>query len=169
MTPRDVTTADDIALVAAIADEIWREHFPAVITPEQIEYMLEKYQSRRAITEQVSTGALTYHLMMDADVACGYYAHRDDDEGVFLSKLYVKKEHRGKGLARAAVARLEASARVLPRKRIWLTCNKHNDVALAVYERLGFETVDAVVTDIGAGFVMDDYILEKRVQARERP
>jgi ribosomal protein S18 acetylase RimI-like enzyme len=162
MGHRRVTTAEDIALVASLAEEIWREHFPRIITDAQIAYMLEKYQSERAIAEQVSAATLTYDLLTDGDEACGYCAYREADDGLFLSKLYVRMQHRGKGLARAAIERFAAAARALPRSRIWLTCNKHNDVALAAYARLGFETVDAVVTDIGDGFVMDDYILEKR-------
>ena len=49
-------------------------------------------------------------------------------------------------------------------KGIWLTCNRHNTDTLAVYEHLGFTKVREEVTDIGNGFVMDDYILEYEVK-----
>ena len=42
---------------------------------------------------------------------------------------------------------------------VYLTCNKHNANSLAVYEK-GFKKINEDVTDIGNGYVMDDYIYE---------
>jgi hypothetical protein len=50
-------------------------------------------------------------------------------------------------------------------KKIWLTCNRHNTKTIAVYEHLGFQKVNEEVTDIGNGFVMDDYIFEYEVKS----
>ena len=44
---------------------------------------------------------------------------------------------------------------------LYLTVNKHNELGIRAYRAKGFETIDAVETDIGEGFVMDDYIMEK--------
>lgn len=44
-------------------------------------------------------------------------------------------------------------------EKIWLTCNKHNDNTLAIYDHLGFVITNEQEADIGNGFVMDDYIL----------
>ena len=46
---------------------------------------------------------------------------------------------------------------------MYLTVNKHNDLGIRAYKAKGFETIDAVETDIGNGFIMDDYIMEKKV------
>ena len=46
---------------------------------------------------------------------------------------------------------------------IWLTCNKHNDHTLKVYDHLGFHTIRSEKNDIGNGFYMDDYIMEYSV------
>lgn len=45
-------------------------------------------------------------------------------------------------------------------KKIQLTVNKHNINSINAYKKWGFKTIDSVVTDIGSGFVMDDYIME---------
>lgn len=42
--------------------------------------------------------------------------------------------------------------------RIYLTVNKHNKRAIAAYERFGFARTEEAASDIGGGFVMDDYI-----------
>jgi diamine N-acetyltransferase len=42
-----------------------------------------------------------------------------------------------------------------------LTVNKNNTGAISVYEKIGFRNVGSLVQDIGSGFVMDDYAMEK--------
>ena len=44
-----------------------------------------------------------------------------------------------------------------------LAVNKHNFNAIAAYRKHGFIVREAVVKEIGGGFVMDDYIMEKRL------
>jgi ribosomal protein S18 acetylase RimI-like enzyme len=42
-----------------------------------------------------------------------------------------------------------------------LAVNKSNRSAISAYLKHGFRVGDAVVKDIGGGFVMDDYIMVK--------
>lgn len=46
---------------------------------------------------------------------------------------------------------------------LWLTVNKDNAGAIAWYTRKGFKNAGAIVQDIGAGYVMDDYRMEKSI------
>ena len=39
--------------------------------------------------------------------------------------------------------------------------NKNNKDAIEKYIHLGFKQIDFVVPDIGNGYVMDDYVMEK--------
>ena len=45
-------------------------------------------------------------------------------------------------------------------RAIWLTVNKYNANTIAAYKKMGFETIGDGVTDIGSGYVMDDYFME---------
>ena len=47
---------------------------------------------------------------------------------------------------------------------MYLTVNKYNELGVRAYQGKGFETIDAVETDIGHGFIMDDFIMERRAQ-----
>jgi RimJ/RimL family protein N-acetyltransferase len=85
------------------------------------------------------------------------------DNDVFLSKFYVRQSARGCGVGRAMLNRILAFARAHDAGRIWLSCNKHNAISLAAYEKLGFNITGDVVTDIGGGFVMDDFVLEMKL------
>jgi RimJ/RimL family protein N-acetyltransferase len=84
-----------------------------------------------------------------------------DDGVVQLSKLYLLEKCRGQGLGKEMLTFAEQRCRELGAGTLWLTVNKYNAGPIAFYKRMGFENVGAIVTDIGGGFVMDDYRMQK--------
>ncbi len=149
--------------IADLAEVIWNEHFTPIIGKEQVDYMVEKFQSYPALKEQTADG-YEYYQLFDRNVFCGYTGiHPGEDGRLFLSKLYIKKEYRGRHLATQAFDFLQDLCRERGYSAIWLTCNKYNKNSLAVYRHLGFDTVDTQEADIGGGFIMDDYIMEYRI------
>ena len=153
----------DIHAVVDLADEIWREHYTPLIGKEQVAYMLERFQSFEAIAAQVADGC-EYVLARTDGRDAGYTAIRPESDGtVFLSKLYVLKELRGQGIGRAMYDHILSRCRACRVETLWLTVNKNNVDAIAAYRALGFVVSAAIVTDIGNGFVMDDYRMELRV------
>ena len=159
-----IKTADvaDAPLLEALAKEIWTQHYADIITLEQISYMLDRFQSAEAIVQDMQSGAV-YDIAYADGEPCGYSAAEPDETGLFLSKLYVRQSCRGQGIARAMVNRIVHRAQETGAVRISLKCNKYNTNSLAAYERLGFTFAYPCVTDIGNGFVMDDYVLEKMI------
>ena len=93
--------------------------------------------------------------------AQGYLAIQPQGDCLFLSKLYVRAAARARGHARAAIYFAEQYAHQLQLKQLALTVNRQNLLAITIYERLGFINAGPIVTDIGDGFVMDDYRMEK--------
>ena len=159
-----VTDEEQIATVSALADEIWREHYPAIISNEQILYMLECFQSKPAIRQQIDDG-YHYALILVDQKPAGYLAVRIDPEEktLFISKIYLCRDMRGKGGGYAASEYITALAQDKGCSRIWLTVNRMNRIAISAYERWGFRISGEVVADIGEGFVMDDYRMEKQL------
>jgi hypothetical protein len=49
-------------------------------------------------------------------------------------------------------------------KRLRLFVNKHNVQAVRAYLRQGFVFDQDVITDIGDGFVMDDFVMVKHLE-----
>ncbi len=145
--------------VAELAEKIWHECFVDIITVGQIDYMVEKYQSLNAMTEQVENQKYTYFAVREDGELCGYIGVKpESDDRFFLSKLYLRKDKRGRGIARLMLDRVFEEAGSLGKKSVYLTVNKHNDHAIDVYKAVGFKIIDEAVTDIGNGYVMDDYI-----------
>ncbi|MDD5218808.1 MAG: GNAT family N-acetyltransferase [Candidatus Omnitrophica bacterium] len=158
-----VSDAESIGRVETLAGRIWREHYTPIIGEAQVEYMLEKFQSRQAISKQIGQGNL-YYLVRDArGEDMGYLGVVPRAKELFLSKVYLTAEHRGKGYGRQALAFIEKLAKEKKLGKMTLTVNKHNGEAIRAYQRAGFKIVEAVLTDIGNGFAMDDYKMEKAV------
>ena len=146
---------------ALASSDARHEFFPSVLSTEQIDYMVEKFQSAQAMKEQMKSEGYKYFLLLNGGTRVGYTAIRHDGDGrLFLSKLYVKKEHRGKGYATEVFEFLKRYCRENGLTAIWLTVNKHNSTAISVYEKRGFRKIGEGVTDIGKNFVMDDFYFQ---------
>lgn len=158
-----VITDVQVRQTARLAEEIWTEHFTAIIGAEQVEYMLDKFQSENAITDQIQHKGYMYYLIEETKQPIGYCAIIQEEDGLFLSKLYIKKAMRGKGIARRTIDFLTTIALERNLGKIWLTVNKNNIGPIAAYEKLGFVNTGPFVQDIGGGFIMDDYKMDLKL------
>lgn len=158
METKLIKTDEEINALVSLADEIWHEAFSSLLTVSQINYMLDKFLSAEAVKESVKTG-YEYYFLRDEDQILGFTAICPKEDGtLFLSKLYIKKEYRGKGYLKSSFDFLKDYAKSKELKCIWLTVNKHNDRAIAAYKKMGMDIIRSEITDIGSGFVMDDYV-----------
>lgn len=150
--------------IAALAREIWRKHYVPIVGEVQVEYMLERFESADAIRDAIARGD-EYWLALGGETLVGYLALRTDEDPRFLklNKLYLCEPARGSGWGRRLLSFAEARARDRGAEVLWLLVNKQNP-AVHFYERVGFSRAAECVTDIGHGFVMDDFRMEKRVR-----
>lgn len=156
-------TNEHLTILSTLSNEIWHEFFIKILSPDQIDYMVEKFQSYHAMKNQMDIQGYHYYLIQSDEKNIGYFAIRYDEEKVFLSKLYLHKSARGKGISSLAFDKIEKLACNADKKSIWLTVNKYNSHTIDVYKHRGFKTIRAEVTDIGHGYVMDDYVMEKEL------
>ena len=157
-----VLDEDQIETIEGLACEIWCEHFTPIIGQAQVDYMLEKFQSKKAIVEQIENGFLYFLIKNDNDPV-GYAGVLVKKNQLFLSKLYIRSAERGNGYGRKVIEILEKLAIEKGLRKISLTVNKNNSGTIEMYKKLGFENCGSIVQDIGDGFVMDDYIMEKGI------
>ncbi len=153
--------AGSVCRIEKLAREIWREYYISIIGEAQVEYMLERFQSVPALNSQIRNGFLYYLLKIDGKFS-GYFAVLPEKhkERLFLSKIYLLSSARGKGYGRKTLEFIETLAGP-GLNRISLTVNKGNNGAIKAYLKCGFTISGKQVTDIGGGFVMDDYFMEK--------
>mgnify|MGYP000456985474 FL=1 len=160
----EITVANktsDYILIEELADVIWREHYIPIVGKPQIDYILDKFQSAKAIQNQIENEDFEYFIMHFDKKPAGYIAIKKEKEHLFLSKIYVLSSQRGKKIGKAAMLKAEEKAKAYHLKAIRLGVNINNTNSIKAYEKLGFKIVKSFVTDIGNGFVMDDYIMEK--------
>ena len=155
-------TEFDFNTIASLAEIIWKEHYTPIIGIEQVNYMLDKFQSPETIQEQILNGAKYYTIKFEGN-AKGYLSISKKEDSLFLSKLYVLSSSRGKGIGKSAMQFIESESNRLGYNKISLTVNKYNKASIKAYEKMGFIKIKDLVIDIGRGFIMDDYYMEKQL------
>jgi ribosomal protein S18 acetylase RimI-like enzyme len=150
---------DDIPVLRALAERIWRGSYAEMISPEQMEYMLGRMYSEETIRRELAEGVL-WELVRLSGEPIGFLSITFGTDGVAkLNKLYLLPELQGRGLGQGMLARVFAVAVERGAREVRLQVNKGNVRAQRVYERAGFRIAEAAVFDIGGGFVMDDFVM----------
>lgn len=155
--------AENIEEIALLADEIWHEYWPSILSSAQIDYMLQKFQSEKAIQKQIEKDNYEYFFIKYENINIGYVGVSKKSDFMFLSKFYIKKEYRNQGFGKSTFSHIINYAKSFDYRRIILTVNKNNENTIKAYEKWGFKIIDSVVTGIGMGFVMDDFIMEYEI------
>jgi len=158
---KDATTTD-IPLIQTLVEKIWRPTYQAILSPEQISYMLDLMYSTASLTRQMEEQQHHFLLLYNGATAIGYasYSTADTADTCKLHKIYLDTGYQGKGVGRfllnAVIARVKAAgARILE-----LDVNRYNK-ARFFYEKLGFAITGEKDTHIGNGYEMNDYIMQK--------
>lgn len=160
-----VVTEKQIAEIETTARNVWQNYYKDIFSPEQIDYMFEKYQSRAAVRRQIEARNIYYMLLVDNELA-GYMCYKNCGDHVFISRLYIKPEYRRQGLARRAIALFDTMAKIEEFdsiKTLRLQVERKNTFAINVYEHLGFYKIKSIDTDIGNGFYCNDYVMERKI------
>ena len=158
VTLQVVSTPEQVARIAEVAQQVWREYYTPILGERQVAYMLENLQSAKAIAQQIREG-LVYYLILKDGEAAGYTAIKPLEGRLFLSKFYVLAPYRGQGAAKAVVERFKELTRQMGLSGMFLTVNRHNGDSIAAYQKMGFVKEREQVADIGGGYVMDDDIM----------
>ncbi|MGY8640221.1 MAG: N-acetyltransferase family protein [Verrucomicrobiales bacterium] len=150
---------EDAEAISEMAARIWPQVYSEMISVEQIEFMLKWMYSPQKIREDLKCGVTYFFIESEAGKTAGYAAFGPDanDPGTWLHKLYVDPEFHRQGLASCAIS--EIRRRIGIDEKLWLRVNRGNTTAIAAYKKNGFSTVEERCSDIGGGFVMDDFIM----------
>ena len=156
-------TDGQCARVRAVADAAWPLTYGELLPPGQIAYMLDWMYAPAAIREQSAAG--TPFLLVRADGRDAGVLSLDlrpaPDGSAELHKLYLRPEYWGRGIGALVLAEACERARAAGATSLWLRVNKRNERAQKAYRAAGFRRARALTTDIGGGFVMDDFVYER--------
>ncbi|TXF89598.1 GNAT family N-acetyltransferase [Neolewinella aurantiaca] len=152
--------------IELIARATWPSAYGEILTPEQISYMLNMMYSPRAIADQVAAGQ-EFYLLETANMrthskqVVGYVSHQVDylPGTTKIHKLYALPGVQGQGFGRRMVEHVKEFAAAAGQQKLRLDVNYKNR-AIGFYEKLGFERKERCNTDIGNGYLMEDWVME---------
>ena len=159
-------SAEHIIYIQAVAKVAWPVAFAEILSAEQIGYMMEMMYSYEALREQMETKGHRFFIAMEGDEPVGYMSieHNCEDSGrTKIHKAYILPERQRVGIGGRLFDRACEEARIKGDGAVYLNVNKYNKSAIAFYNKGGFDLIKEEVIDIGNGYVMDDYVFEKKL------
>jgi len=168
LNSRIVSAAEEhLPSIIELAGVIWRACYPGIISHAQIDYMLARMYALDVLRDEIRSQGIRYDRLLVEDELAGFASYGPTAETgvVKLHKLYLLPELQGHGLGSRLLQHVEREVRAGGAHRLILFVNKRNARAIKAYQRNGFVIAESVVTDIGGGFVMDDYIMAKNLSA----
>jgi ribosomal protein S18 acetylase RimI-like enzyme len=156
-------TEADIPILRQLAERIWRDYYPAIIGQAQVDYMLPRMYAEDVIRRELADGIVWELGEVEYRPVSFLSIGLESNGRAKLRKLYLDTASHGRGFGQQLISRAIEIARELSASDIWLQVNKENVRAIRAYERAGFHVEREAVFDIGNGFVMDDYVMARKL------
>jgi ribosomal protein S18 acetylase RimI-like enzyme len=158
-------TEKEYSIVSKLAYDIWPFAFKDILAPEQINYMLEWMYSISSIKDQVEKKGHHYILAKEGSCYVGYASYEINCKTpgkTKLHKIYILPELHGKGVGKILVNYVSGKAIENKNKFLFLNVNRFNN-AVKFYEAMGFKVIAEEDIDIGNGYFMNDFVMEKEL------
>lgn len=152
----------DVKIVHDLAHIIWPPTFKDILIPQQIDYMLELMYTEESLKSQIDEGCKMFVIQIKHKPS-GYLSieHNKENSGrTKIHKIYLLPESQGTGAGRIIMDFASDQALKMGDKAIYLNVNKYNQ-AIGFYEHYGFEKKFMEDIDIGGGYLMEDWVMEK--------
>jgi ribosomal protein S18 acetylase RimI-like enzyme len=154
-------TTDDAQLIHELALKVWPQTYADIISKEQIDFMMEMMYNETSLQKQMEEGCC-FIISYDEEAPVGFAAYQEIQPTVYkLHKLYVLTSQQGKGTGRFLIDFIIRNIEQQGATAVQLQVNRNNQ-AIIFYEKLGFKKIQEADFDIGNGFFMNDYVMEKR-------
>lgn len=155
-----VASFNDIQLIRELCFKIWPQTYAAIISKEQIDYMLEMMYSEASLKKQIDDGCI-FLLLSENETDIGFASYQHIENNKYkLHKIYVLAAYQGKGAGRYMLNYIIEELSKQKASSLQLQVNRNNK-AKEFYERLGFSVIKEADFDIGNGYFMNDFIMEK--------
>jgi diamine N-acetyltransferase len=151
--------------IRAIAKEVWPVAYGAILSEAQLEYMMEMMYSVSSLQEQANAKKHRFILAKEGETVLGFasfefnYGKKSKTK---IHKIYILTTEQGKGIGKQLIGFIANEAKQRHQKALILNVNKNNK-AIRFYESIGFTISFEEVINIGSGYVMDDYVMEKSI------
>lgn len=154
----------DIPFIQRIAYETWPIAYKEILSTSQLGYMLDAMYSQAALADQFQIKNHQFLLSYEKEIPFGFasYSKLSEDGLYKLHKLYVLPEKQSKGHGKFLIDYIINNIKTKSNQRLCLNVNRNNN-AVQFYLKQGFVIKKEEDIDIGNGYFMNDYVMEKRV------
>ena len=158
--------ADDLQSIHDMAQVVFRNTYKEILSPDQMEYMMEMMYSFPNLRKQLEAGH-HYYIAQVGDNHLGYLslqhegADEDGTEVFHLHKIYVMPDAQGQGVGKILFDTAIDHAKQIAagrKARIELNVNRYNK-AVDFYRHIGMRVLLEEDFPIGDGFYKTDYIM----------
>lgn len=155
----------DFQTIKALAYAIWPDTYGPILSQEQLDYMLGAFYSEPVLLDNYLEKGHRFLLVKEDDEALGFASYEHNYKGrniTRIHKIYLLPETQGKGIGRLLIGEIEKIALKNGAKALSLNVNRFNK-ARHFYNKIGFEIVGEEDIELDHGYLMEDYIMEKRL------
>ena len=154
--------SSEVTIIRELAHQIWPHTFGEILSKEQIAYMLNWMYSLETLSKQLSEGH-HFFLYEEHGVPLGFMGiELFDDFSVKIHKLYVSPDMQGTGIGKTFIAFVKTWANEHGALAVFLNVNRFNK-AVYFYKHIGMAIIKTEDIDIGNGFLMEDYVMELKI------
>ena len=155
-------TVTDIPLIRELTFRVWPQTYINILSVEQIDYMLEMMYSAESLEKQIREGC-RFIIVYENGNPAGFASYQEIEPGLWkLHKIYVLPNQQGKGTGKFMLNHTISAIKQQNANALQLQVNIHNK-AKDFYEKLGFSVIRTINLDIGNGYFMNDYVMEKHL------
>lgn len=162
-------THKGLSRVEKLAQLTWPSTFKNILSQEQIEYMLAWMYNLETLEKQLNAGH-QFYILKENNIDLGFIGielNYQNTRKLRIHKIYVLPTAQGKGVGKRLIDHiLEHVATINNQTHLHLNVNKYN-AAVNFYKHIGFKTTKEEDIDIGNGFFMNDFVMEKALFANE--
>ncbi|GLB52935.1 N-acetyltransferase [Neptunitalea chrysea] len=157
---------NDVFLIRELALKVWPDTFKSILSEQQIAYMMDMMYSVPALQEQLKNNC-RFLIIKKEDSAVGFVSfeigYNQNPEVTKLHKIYILSEYQSKGLGKITINKVATIAKENNCTILALNVNRYNANAIISYEKIGFTKTKVENINIGNGYLMEDYIMEKKL------
>ena len=156
-------TTDHIYNIQVLSNVIWPATFSNILSQEQISYMMDMMYSTSSLEKQINELNHHYLLAEEDGEYLGYLSYELNNIGTPITKIhkiYVLPSIQGKGVGSLFIDVVSKIALKNNNTLLSLNVNRYNK-AIDFYKRIGFDFFASENIDIGNGFLMEDFVMNK--------
>jgi predicted acetyltransferase len=151
-------TNHDLSSISRLAQEIWNQYYPAIISQAQIDYMLSLMYSDESLAQQINEKDHQFFFIRLADKEIGFISiHQENEQDWFLNKFYINQVYAAKGYGAQT---FEEIKNLFKPKKISLTVNRQN------FKSINF--IPANWASLRATLALDDSISTTRSSCNDK-